>query len=429
MSAANLLATAPLTPPSGTRLSEVRRPSSGACLLTLNAGSSSIKFALFDAEGPRLRIVGQIEGLGADAAFHARSADHAIDEHYAWSAGNGPVNHGDALTWIIAWLAQHVPGLDVVAVGHRVVHGGLAYSAPVLVDDAVVARLHELEPLAPLHQPHNLAGIAAARAAFGTVPQVACFDTAFHRDHPFVNDCFALPRELYDAGVRRYGFHGLSYEYVAGRLRELFPMHVAGRVLVAHLGNGASMCAMRDGRSIASTMGFSALDGLPMGTRCGQLDPGVLLYLMQHEGMSADEIADLLYKRSGLKGLSGGLSHDMRALEAAATVAAGEAIDYFVFRIKREIGGLAAALEGLDAIVFTGGIGENSAHIRSRVLQGMAWLGIELDEARNRDGETVISSSRSRVLCLRIPTDEEGMIARHTLEIAMQNRTSAAVPA
>ncbi|WP_085315569.1 acetate/propionate family kinase [Derxia lacustris] len=415
MSTAALLS-ARIAPPTAA----AARRRDGASLLTLNAGSSSIKFALFAADGPQLGIVGQIEGIGATAAFHAHSVDGRIDEHHAWQDGHGPIDHADALTWIIAWLAQKQPGLDVVAVGHRVVHGGLAYAAPVLIDDDVVNRLAQLEPLAPLHQPHNLAGVAAARAAFGRVPQVACFDTAFHRDHPFVNDTFALPRELYDAGVRRYGFHGLSYEYIALRLRESFPMHVAGRVLVAHLGNGASMCAMRDGRSVASTMGFSALDGLPMGTRCGQLDPGVLLYLMQHEGMRPEQIAELLYKRSGLKGLSGGLSHDMRTLEAAGTREADEAIDYFVFRIKREIGGLAAALEGLDAVVFTGGIGENSARIRARVLQGMAWLGIELDEARNRAGDTVISSTRSRVLCLRIPTDEEGMIARHTLEVAFE---------
>jgi acetate kinase len=389
-------------------------------LLTLNAGSSSIKFALFDVDGLTPRIGGQIEGLGGVTTFRARSADGSLDERRTWEGGPGPGSHAEALKWMVDWLDTQLGRLDVVAVGHRVVHGGLRFAAPVLITDAVVAELARLQALAPLHQPHNIAGIAAAREAFGDVPQVACFDTAFHRSQPFVNDCFALPRALYDEGVRRYGFHGLSYEYIADRLRESYPLHAAGRVIVAHLGNGASICAMRDGRSVASTMGFSALDGLPMGTRCGQVDPGVLLYLMQHKGMAPAAISDLLYKESGLKGLSGGLSNDMRTLESSNVREAGEAIDYFVFRVKREIGGLAAALEGLDAIVFTGGIGENSVQVRSRVLEGMEWLGVELDQAGNRDGTTVISSRRSRVLALRLPTNEEGMIARHTLNLTGQ---------
>jgi acetate kinase len=248
------------------------------------------------------------------------------------------------------------------------------------------------------------------------VQQVACFDTAFHRSHPFVDDVFALPRRLYDEGVRRYGFHGLSYEYITGRLAEISPLHAAGRVVVAHLGNGASMCAIRDGHSVASTMGFTALDGLPMGTRCGQLDPGVVLYLMQTKQMTADAVADLLYRDSGLKGLSG-VSHDMRELEASDDPHAQQAIEYFVFRIRRELGGMAAVLKGIDAFVFCGGIGENAWHVRERVMEGMEWIGIELDRCANRANAQVISSERSRVRVFVIPTDEEAMIARHTLAV------------
>jgi acetate kinase len=286
-----------------------------------------------------------------------------------------------------------------------------------VLDDAVIAGLAELAPFAPLHQPHNLAGVAAARAAFPDAVQVACFDTAFHRSHPFVNDVFALPRAFYDKGVRRYGFHGLSYDYIAGELARSAPTLHAGRVVVAHLGNGASMCGMRGGRSVASTMGFSALDGLPMGTRVGQLDPGVMLYLMQQEGLSAEEITDLLYRRSGLLGLSG-VSNDMRRLLADESREARQAIDYFVFRIRRELGALAAALEGLDGVVFTGGIGENAAPIRALVCQGMGWIGIELDRHANATGAQVISDALSRVHVMVIPTNEELVIARATAALA-----------
>jgi acetate kinase len=289
------------------------------------------------------------------------------------------------------------------------------FTAPVIVTDEVLEKLRTLVPLAPLHQPHNIAGILAAREAWPHVQQVACFDTAFHRAHPFVNDVFALPRRYYDEGVRRYGFHGLSYEYITGRLREIAPHHAAGRVVVAHLGNGASMCAIRDGQSVASSMGLTALDGLPMGTRCGQLDPGVVLYLMQEKHMGADAITDLLYRESGLKGLSG-VSHDMRELEASDKPEAAQAIEYFVFRIRRELGGLAAVLKGIDAIVFCGGIGEHAWRVRERVLEGMEWIGVELDRLANRDSAQVISSDRSRVRVFVIPTDEEAMIARHTLD-------------
>jgi acetate kinase len=268
-----------------------------------------------------------------------------------------------------------------------------------------------------LHEPHNIAGIEAARRAWPDACQVACFDTAFHRSHPFVNDVFALPRQYYAEGVRRYGFHGLSYEYVVNRLRMISPSHAEGRVVVAHLGNGASMCAIERGRSVASSMGFTALDGLPMGTRCGQLDPGVVLYLMQEKKLGAEEIANLLYKESGLKGLSG-LSHDMRELEASAAPEARDAIDYFVFRIRRELGGLAAVLQGIDAIVFCGGIGENAWNVRQRVLEGMEWLGVELDRHANAQKKEVISSPSSPVTVFVIPTNEEQVIARHALALA-----------
>jgi acetate kinase len=321
---------------------------------------------------------------------------------------------------VLDWRRTAVPDVTVIAAGHRVVHGGIHFDRPALVDEAVLDALRALIPLAPLHQPHNLAGIAAAQEAWPHVRQVACFDTAFHRGHPFVNDVFALPRRLYDEGVRRYGFHGLSYEYITRHLRQIAPAVAAGRVVVAHLGNGASMCAIRDGRSVASSMGLTALDGLPMGTRCGQLDPGVVLYLMREKRMDADAVADLLYKESGLLGLSG-VSHDMRELEASDKPEAARAIDYFVFRVRRELGGLAAVLEGIDAVVFCGGIGENAWRVRERVLDGMAWLGIDLDRAANQavpPGATrVISSDRSRARVFVIPTDEEAMIARHTLEV------------
>jgi acetate kinase len=303
------------------------------------------------------------------------------------------------------------PELKLEAVGHRVVHGGAEFAEPVVVDDAVVAQLEQSAAFAPLHQPHNLAGIRAAMELFPTAPQVACFDTAFHRNHPWVNDVFALPRTFYDEGVRRYGFHGLSYAYVAGELHRIAPQIAAGRVIVAHLGNGASMCAIQGGQSVASTMGFSALDGLPMGTRCGQLDPGVLLYLMDQRGMSAREISDLLYKQSGLLGLSG-LSNDMRTLEAAGTPEAAQAIDYFVFRCQREVGALAAAMGGIDALVFCGGIGENSRLIRARICERLGWMGIEIDHSLNAANETVISSTMARTSVMVVPTNEELVIAR-----------------
>jgi acetate kinase len=389
-------------------------------VVTLNAGSSSIKFALFALEhgAPRPLAIGLVEKLGETGHLKVRGPDGEMIHEERWDRVHGRF-HTDALTRVLAWRQAAFPEAKVVAAGHRVVHGGLRYSTPTVVTDEVMTYLRTLIPLAPLHEPHNIAGIEAAQEAWPHVQQVACFDTAFHRAHPYVDDAFALPNALYEEGVRRYGFHGLSYEYVCGKLAEVAPMYAHGRVIVAHLGNGASMCAIRDGLSVASTMGFTALDGLPMGTRCGHLDPGVVLYLLQEKHMSAEQIADMLYKESGLKGLSG-LSADMRELEAADTLEARRAIEYFVFRIRRECGGLAAVLKGLDAIVFCGGIGENAWHVRERVLEGMEWIGVELDREANRTNRQVISSERSRVKVFIIPTDEEAMIARHTLAAITQ---------
>ncbi|WOJ88531.1 acetate/propionate family kinase [Methylocapsa polymorpha] len=396
-------------------------------VVALNAGSSSIKFALFELNGrePLALAVGLVEMLGEQRRMTAHDGAGAPIYEDSWSDAAGASFHIEALRRVLAWRRGAFPDANVVAAGHRVVHGGVYYDAPVLVTDEVLRCLKALIPLAPLHQPHNIAGILAAREAWPHVAQVACFDTAFHRAHPFVNDVFALPRKFYDEGVRRYGFHGLSYEYVTDKLRQLAPLHAAGRVVVAHLGNGASMCAIRDGQSVASSMGFTALDGLPMGTRCGQLDPGVVLYLMQEKKMSAEEIANLLYLESGLKGLSG-ISYDMRELEASDRPEAQQAIEYFVFRIRRELGGLAAVLKGLDAMVFCGGIGEHAWRVRERVLEGMEWIGIELDRAANRASAQVISSERSRVRVFVIPTDEEAMIARQTLAVLDRSPATAA---
>jgi acetate kinase len=383
-------------------------------ILTLNAGSSSIKFALFDgASELSERVRGQVEGLGATPRLEAEQGGRRIAEQTLDSVE--VTDHDAALKKILAFL-DTTGRVAIAAVGHRVVHGGVDFTESVVLDEPGMAILARLNPLAPLHQPHNLSGVRAAQRAFPDALQVACFDTAFHRSHPWVNDTYALPREFYEQGIRRYGFHGLSYEYVTDRLKQVAPLHEAGRVVVMHLGNGASMCAIRDGQSVGSSMGFTALDGLPMGTRCGQLDPGVVLYLMKEKAMTADQVEDLLYRKSGLKGLSG-LSQDMRELEKAGTPEAMQAIDYFVFRIRRELGSMAAILSGLDAVVFCGGIGEHAWRIRDLVCRGFEWLGLELDETRNQAGATVISSDRSRARVFVIPTDEEMMIARHTARL------------
>lgn len=375
-------------------------------VLTLNAGSSSLKVALYPEVGDAALATGLADRIGPDGSLKLKDA---LGEPVP--ATGDLTSHAGAMAAVIAAFRARWPDLDLAAVGHRVVHGGAGRTAPEPVSEALIQELASLSPFAPLHQPHNLAGIRAAMQAFPGVPQVACFDTAFHRSHPFVNDTFALPRALYDEGVRRYGFHGLSYDYIAGELARTAPQLAEGRVVVAHLGNGASMCGITNGRSVSSTMGFSALDGLPMGTRCGQLDPGVLLYLMDQKGMTASQISDLLYKQSGLLGLSG-LSNDMRTLEAAGTPEAAEAIDYFVFRCQREIGAMAAALGGIDALVFCGGIGENSRLIRARICERLGWMGIELDHARNAANERVISSEIARTTVMVIPTNEELVIAR-----------------
>jgi acetate kinase len=375
-------------------------------VLTLNAGSSSLKVALFPADADVPLVAGLADRIGPDGSLTLRTAQ---DESLPVTGDLG--THAGAIGAVLDSCHAAWPDLDLVAIGHRVVHGGSRFAAPVRVSAAVLTALDALTPFAPLHQPHNLAGIRAAMAAFPDVPQVACFDTAFHRNHPWVHDTFALPRALHDEGVRRYGFHGLSYEYVTGELRRRAPDVASGRVVVAHLGNGASMCAVQGGRPVTSTMGFSALDGLPMGTRCGQIDPGVLLYLMEQRGMTGVEIADLLYRRSGLLGLSG-LSNDMRTLESAGTPAAGEAIDYFVARCQHEVGALAAALGGLDALVFCGGIGEHSRLIRARICDRLGWMGIVLDAARNDTNAPVISADTARTAVMIVPTNEELVIAR-----------------
>ncbi len=385
-----------------------------AHLLTLNAGSSSLKFALFEAEGPEPALLakGQVEALGTSPHLVLfTGAGDALEDRPVQE--DGPDAHVSALRRILDALKTHFPAMSVEAAGHRVVHGGPCYAEPLVLTPEIAAKLAEFIPLAPLHQPHNLAGIKAAQQAFPGAMQVACFDTAFHRSHSWENDAFALPRAYYGKGIRRYGFHGLSYEYVAGRLAEIAPGVASGRVVIAHLGAGASMCAIKNGRSVASTMGFSPLDGLPMGTRCGQLDPGVLLYLLDHEGMTSQEIGDMLYKQSGLKGLSG-LSGDMRELEGADTPEAKQALGYYVSRIRRELGSLAAALNGLDALVFCGGIGENSAYIRCEVCKDQQWIGLAVDDERNGRGDALISPAGSAAKVFVIKTNEEAMIVKHT---------------
>jgi acetate kinase len=386
-------------------------------VVTLNAGSSSIKFAVFAWNDGALSMLadGLVELFGTQRHIRVRDAARGVAYEQHWAAAGEADFHADALCRVLAWRDETFPAANVVVVAHRVVHGGMHFDRPVVVTDRVLDELTALVPLAPLHQPHNIAGIRAAREAWPGVLQVACFDTAFHRGHPFVHDTFALPRALYAEGVRRYGFHGLSYEYVSARLRTIAPLQAGGRVVVAHLGNGASMCAIRDGKSIASTMSFTALDGLPMGTRCGQLDPGVILYLLREKKLDVAALSDLLYRESGLQGLSG-ISHDMRELEASDAPEARQAIDYFISRIRYEFGGLAAALDGVDAMVFCGGIGENSWRVRERVLEGLEWMGIELDRTANRAGTDVISTAASRVRAYVIRTDEEAMLARHAVD-------------
>ena len=390
-------------------------------LLVLNAGSSSIKFSVFDVQAgqaPAECFHGKIEGLGGAAYFIAKAADGAVVGEHRWAEG-ASVDHQQALVQLSEWLSPRLEGRPLLACGHRVVHGGRDYAAPVLIDDKVLADLEALCPLAPLHQPHNLSPIRAIREHLPNLPQVACFDTAFHHDQAEVVAQFALPQSVTQAGVRRYGFHGLSYEYIASVLPRLHPRLAAGRVVVAHLGNGASLCAMQGGRSVASTMGFSALDGLAMGTRCGTLDAGVVFHLLRELKLTPEQAEHMLYHDSGLLGMSG-VSNDMRALRARADEPQVRlALDIYVHRIVREIGSMAAALGGLDALVFTAGIGENGVATRAEVLEGCRWLGFKPDAAGNAQNGPCITEGDPALLpsAWVVPTDEEGMLARHVLEV------------
>ncbi len=383
-------------------------------ILVVNAGSSSLKFSLFRDEGNELHLAlrGQIDGVGTQPRLRIRDATGATLVARDYGAAAVP-SVAEAIDLAAAWLRDRLADGAVRAVGHRVVHGGPDYAQPVLIDDTVFSALERLIPLAPLHQPHNLTAIAAVRARHPVLPQVACFDTAFHRSHPQLADLYALPWHYYEAGVRRYGFHGLSYEYIASVLPQLAPGIADGRVIVAHLGSGASLCALEAGRSVDSTMGFSPLDGLPMGTRPGHLDPGVLLHFVNQLGWSGTELETLLYRESGLKGLSG-LSNDMRVLLASTAPRARLAVDYFVYQVAKQIGTLAAVLGGVDGLVFTAGIGENSPVIRARILRACAWLGVDVDLDANARGGPRLSQPGSRVEAWMIPTNEELMIARHT---------------
>jgi acetate kinase len=383
-------------------------------ILVLNSGSSSIKFAMFPGHGRPTRqgviCEGECEGIGHHVHFTAKDGTGAslADEYLAEGCG-----HEEAMAGLLRWLEDRFKDDRLIGAGHRVLHGGSLYVAPVLIDAGVLTELRHLVPLAPLHQPHNLAAIDALAKLHPALPQVACFDTAFHHTQSEVVTSFALPRRLTAEGIRRYGFHGLSYEYIASVLPDILgPVAAAGRIVVAHLGSGASLCAIKNLRSEATTMGFTALDGLPMSRRCGNLDPGVVLYLMQDKGMTAAEVSDLLYNESGLLGVSG-VSDDMRDLLASDAPSASEAVALFVYRVGREIGSMAAALGGIDALVFTAGIGEHIPEIRRRVCENAAWLGIDLDQSANLAGGARITGKGSRTSAWVIPTDEDLMIARH----------------
>jgi acetate kinase len=381
-------------------------------IAVMNAGSSSIKFALFDDdESQRLLFRGQIENIGVAPRLTVGDAGGDQVAEHEWSPTE--LDHKSATKVILETAIGLLGGKPVGAVGHRVVHGGSEFAAPTVVTSDVIASLKKLCPLAPLHQPHNIAPIEAIRSAAPHIAQVACFDTAFHQTQSRLAYSFALPRELTDSGVRRYGFHGLSYDYVVGRLRELAPDHVDKRIVIAHLGNGASLCAIHRGRSVATTMGFTAVEGLMMGTRCGSIDPGVLIYLMDEKKLNARGLEELVYKKSGLLGVSG-ITSDMRALRQSNEPRAREAIELFVYRIIREIGSLAAALGGLDGLVFTGGIGQRDAKTRREVVEGCAWLGAAIDEQANAIGMGRIDGASSDVPVWVVPTDEERVIARHT---------------
>ncbi len=379
-----------------------------SAVLVLNVGSSSVKFALYDLHSADALCRGGVDALGtARAGFQASGARAAT-----LAGARPPVgDHASAASWLLRLFAERLADIELAAAGHRVVHGGTAFADPVRIDERVLETLQGFVPLAPNHQPQNLAAIRAVARALPDLPQVACFDTAFHRTQPAHAQRFALPRSLSEAGIVRYGFHGLSFEYLAGVLPDFAGARADGRVVIAHLGHGASLCALRERRSIATTMGFTALDGLVMGTRCGALDPGVVLHLIEQRGMTPAEVSDLLYNRSGLLGMSG-LSDDLRVLEADGGMHAQEAMDLFAYRAAREIGSLAAALGGLDVIVFSAGIGERSPSMRARICAYSSWLGIGLDARANAAGESRISAAGTAVDVFVIPTDEEATIAR-----------------
>ena len=392
-------------------------PPVNCAVLVLNAGSSSLKFEVFDVlpGGLQCFLRGQIDGIGNHAHFKAKDSAGVALHAAVFSAESMSSQHA-ALVWLLQWLQPALAGKNLVAVGHRVVHGGTLFAEPTRVDAAVMQQLEAFVPLAPLHQPHNLEPVRSLLAERPDLPQVACFDTAFHRSQPPEAEMFALPWRFHDDGVRRYGFHGLSYEYIARTARAQIPALVAGRTVVAHLGNGVSMCALRDGQSVGTSMGFTALDGCPMGTRCGSLDAGVVLHLARAYGMSLDAIESMLYRESGLLGLSG-VSSDMQELLASSEPGARRAVDYFVYRLAREVGSLAAALGGLDALVFTAGIGENSPEIRRAVCERLSWLGLRIAPQANATNANQISTADSAVSVWRIPTNEEQMIAEHTCEV------------
>jgi acetate kinase len=385
-------------------------------LLVINAGSSSVKFSVFgvdDTANPVQLYRGLVDGLGARPRFIAQDAS---DNRLADDGMSPATTHDDALGAVLEWIEDRASGAAVVAAGHRVVHGGVRYAAPIRLTPDVLRDLEALVSLAPLHQPHNLAPIRSLLKRRPDLPQVASFDTAFHTTQPEVAQAFALPYALSDSGIKRYGFHGLSYEYIASVLHDYLGAGADGRIVIAHLGAGASMCALRGRRSVATTMGFTALDGLPMGTRTGTLDPGVILHLMSERGMTLPAVTELLYKQSGLLGISG-VSSDVRDLLASDSPRAARALDVFVYRVGRELGSLAAALGGLDALVFTAGIGEHARSIRARVCRDAAWLGLRLDEGANQGGGPCISAADSPATAWVVPTNEELMIARHTLKL------------
>ncbi|MFN7834663.1 MAG: acetate/propionate family kinase [Burkholderiaceae bacterium] len=395
-------------------------------ILVFNAGSSSIKFSILEQKTSvgvlHPKVKGHVAQVGAKVELLVKDAKGIELALVAKASPSDRFDHDAAITQLLAWFDEQAEAWTFDAIGHRVVHGGQIYSAPIRISDAVLRDLDALVPLAPLHQPHSLKVIRALRARWPGIAQVACFDTAFHTTQSVISQAYALPRAMTDKGVRRYGFHGLSYEYIATRLPRVLGERARGKVVVAHLGNGASLCGLVDGKSVASTMGFSALDGLVMGTRCGTLDPGVVLYLLQALHMSADEASDLLYKQSGLLGVSG-ISSDMHTLLGSTEPHAAQAIDLFVYRIVCEIGSMAAAMGGIDALVFTAGIGEHAAPIRERVCQACAWLGAALDVSANNGGHERLDLPSSKLQIAVIPTDEELMIALHTAHVAFVNHS------